>query len=127
VLLGGAEPPPAETLPEGLRPLCELEAHRFIGKDADWQARFERLRERLAVIPGLPAPRFRLPSGQAQPFRVIEHLAVGERDPHPDAGRRRRIAAARLCVCPTDRDAKPNFFGGWQRNLLLEWDNCKIP
>jgi hypothetical protein len=65
--LGGAEPPPAETLPEGLRPLCELEAHRFIGKDADWQARFERLRERLAVIPGLPAPRFRLPSARPSP------------------------------------------------------------
>ena len=57
----------------GLSPLCALDAHQFQGKQADWDAQFVCLRERIARVPGVPAPRFRVPAGSAQPFRVIEH------------------------------------------------------
>lgn len=78
VLLDGAAMPAASQLrPElqsSLAPLCGLNAHEFRGNQADWNAQFVRLRERIAQTAGIPAPRFRAPPGVEQPFRVIDHL-----------------------------------------------------
>jgi hypothetical protein len=125
VLLGGAEPPSAETLPEGLRPLCELEAHRFIGKDADWQAQFERLRERVAAIPGIPAPRFRLPSGQAQPFRVIEHLLSPHfQDPQDRLGELRSALESAGTAAVVARAALYGMGGVGKTQLALKYSHA---
>ena len=125
VLLGGAEPPSAETLPESLRPLCELEAHRFIGKDADWQAQFERLRERLAAIPGIPAPRFRLPSGQAQPFRVIEHLLSPHfQDPEDRLGELRAALESAGTAAVVARAALYGMGGVGKTQLALKYSHA---
>ena len=125
VLLGGAEPPSAETLPESLRPLCELEAHRFIGKDADWQAQFERLRERLAAIPGIPAPRFRLPSGQAQPFRVIEHLLSPHfQDPQDRLGELRTALESSGTAAVVARAALCGMGGVGKTQLALKYSHA---
>ena len=76
VLLGiGAPPAAAElhaSLRAGIAPLLSLDVHTFQGKNADWNHQFVRLRELLAKVPGVPAPRFRAPVGAVQPFRVIE-------------------------------------------------------
>ena len=125
VLLGGAEPPSAETLPEGLRPLCELEAHRFIGKDADWQAQFERLLERLAGIPGVRKPRFRLPSGQAQPFRVIEHLLSPHfQDPQDRLGELRSALESAGTAAVVARAALYGMGGVGKTQLALKYSHA---
>ena len=76
VLLGIVAPPAAAELHESLRasiaPLLSLDVHTFQGKNADWNHQFVRLRELIAKVPGVPAPRFRAPIGAVQPFRVIE-------------------------------------------------------
>ena len=86
VLMGGAAmPSPQQFHAElaGLSPLCALDAHQFQGKQADWDAQFVRLRERIAHVPGVPTPRFRVPTGSEQPFRVIEHsLSPHFQDPN---------------------------------------------
>ena len=86
VLMGGAAmPSPQQFHAElaGLSSLCALDAHEFKGKQADWDAQFVRLRERIASVPGVPAPRFRVPAGSEQPFRVIEHsLSPHFQDPN---------------------------------------------
>ena len=61
------------SLRPGLARLTTLDAHVFQGKDADWQQQFIRLREQLAAVPGVPAPRFRPPAGTPQPFRTVAH------------------------------------------------------
>ncbi|MBC7727781.1 MAG: toll/interleukin-1 receptor domain-containing protein, partial [Microbacteriaceae bacterium] len=77
VLMGAAKLPAAadlhETLRAGLLPLRPLDPHTFQGKNADWQHQFVRLRERIAAVPGVPAPSYRAPAGTVQPYRVIEH------------------------------------------------------
>jgi hypothetical protein len=87
VLLGGASMPAAHEfhadLQAGLAPLCAIDAHPFHGKQADWENQFVRLRERIAGVPGVPAPRFRAPAGAEQPFRVIDHaLSPHFQDPN---------------------------------------------
>ena len=76
VLLGIAAPPSAVDLHDSLRasiaPLLSLDVHTFQGKNADWNHQFVRLRELFAKVPGVPAPRFRVPVGAEQPFHVIE-------------------------------------------------------
>ena len=125
VLLGGTESPSAETLPESLRSLCELEAHRFIGKDADWQAQFERLCERLAAIPGIPAPRFRLPSGQAQPFRVIEQLLSPHfQDPHDRLGELRTALESAGKAAVVARAALYGMGGVGKTQLALKYSHA---
>ena len=78
VLMGGAEMPSRVRLASGLPPeihrLLEFQAHVFQGSQADWDHQFVRLRERLAVIPGVPTPRFRLPTGVEQPYAVDDDL-----------------------------------------------------
>ena len=62
VLMGGAAMPAAQQFHAelaGLLPLRALDYHQFRGKQADWDAQFVRLRERIADVPGVPAPRFR--------------------------------------------------------------------
>ena len=77
VLMGTDKLPAAadlhETLRAGLLPLLPLDPHTFQGKNADWQHQFMRLRELIAAVPGVPAPRYRAPAGTVQPYRVIEH------------------------------------------------------
>ena len=77
VLMGTDKLPRAadlhETLRAGLLPLLPLDPHTFRGKNADWHHQFVRLRERIAAVPGVPAPRYRAPAGAVQPYRVIEH------------------------------------------------------
>ena len=77
VLMGIATLPAVADLHASLRaaiaPLLPLDAHTFQGKNADWQHQFVRLRELIAAVPGVPAPRYRAPAGTVQPYRVIEH------------------------------------------------------
>ena len=65
VLLGGCAAPSTGDLHESLRdsiaPLLSLDMHAFLGKDADWHHQFMRLRELIAAVPGVPAPRARPP------------------------------------------------------------------
>lgn len=57
--------------------------HFFQGNAADWDNQFVRLREKLATHPGVPTPRYRPPSGAAQPRRLIDHqLSPHFRDPN---------------------------------------------
>jgi len=76
VLMGGAAMPSPEGFHEALGPrlseLCTLQAHSFQATQADWDAQFVRLRDRVAQLPGMPPPRFRFPAGVEQPFRVID-------------------------------------------------------
>ena len=77
VLMGTGKLPRAadlhETLRAGLSLLMQLDAHTFQGKNSDWNHQFVRLRELIAAVPGVPAPRYRTPAGTEQPYRVIEH------------------------------------------------------
>ena len=76
VLLGiGAPPAVAElhaSLRAGIGPLLPLDVHTFQGKNADWNHQFVRLRELIAAVPGVPAPRYRAPAGTEQPYRILE-------------------------------------------------------
>jgi hypothetical protein len=60
VLLGGARPVTQSDLVPypALRRLADLDSHEFQGKNADFDHQFERLRELIAGVPGMPAPRF---------------------------------------------------------------------
>lgn len=87
VLLGDASMPSASQLSAelqaGIAPLCALDAHVFQGKQSDWENQFVRLRDRVAKVPGIPEPRFRVPTGAEQPYRVIEHaLSPHFQDPN---------------------------------------------
>lgn len=77
VLMAGATAPSTRDLHPSLQQdmagLCALNMHSFHGNDADWDSQFVRLRELIASVPGVPAPRFRVPAGAQQPFHVIEH------------------------------------------------------
>lgn len=91
------------SLAHSLRVLAQIEAHRFIGKDALWQLQFMRLLDKLKTLNGVPAPRFRLPAGAAQPFHLIDQaLSPHFQDPHDqlrqlretlDGGRRVALVA----------------------------------
>ena len=86
VLLGGAKPPSLPELHETLRGSLErlpaLDVHEFHGKNEDWDQQFVRLRELIARVPGIPAPRFRPPAGTPKPFRITDHtLSPHFRDP----------------------------------------------
>ncbi len=85
VLLGGAAMPAAEQFQAGLAglaPLCALNAHVFQGRHDDWEQQFVHLRQRLATIPGVPAPRFRWPTGVVRPFRSLDQeMSRHFRDP----------------------------------------------
>ncbi len=87
VLLGGAAMPASKDLHADLQaslaPLCAIDAHSFQGKQADWENQFVRLRQRIAGVPGVPAPRFRVPVDVEPPFHVIEHaLSPHFQDPN---------------------------------------------
>ncbi len=88
VLMGGAAMPSAAALAEpvraGLSGLCELDAHVFHhgGKQDDWEHQFVRLRKLIHGVPGAPRERYREHSGQARPWRVVEHaLSAHFQDP----------------------------------------------
>jgi hypothetical protein len=87
VLLDGAMPIPDATAIHvraraDLQGLCLLRAHEFQGKNLDSNRQFVALRELLANVPGVPAPRYRTPGGE-QPFRVISRpLSPHFRDPN---------------------------------------------
>lgn len=78
VLLGGATMPSAADLADTLRAelagLCALDAHgfHFQGKQADWDAKFVQLRQRIASRPEAPREQFRLLPGRKQAWRVLE-------------------------------------------------------
>ncbi len=76
VLMGGTKMPAAEDFVEPLRGelsgLLEHNAHAFEGPQADFDAQFKRLRDHIASIDGVPAPRFRPPQGATRP-RHIPH------------------------------------------------------
>ena len=77
VLCAGAAAPAIgdlhPSLHEDIAGLCEVHMHAFQGSDADWESQFVRLRGLIAAVPGVPAPRFRVPAGAHRPFRVIGH------------------------------------------------------
>ena len=76
ILLGGSKPPSLLELDEALRINLErlplLDAHELNGKNDDWNHQFHRLRELIARVPGVPAPRYRPPAGTRKPFHVID-------------------------------------------------------
>ncbi len=75
VLLGMAAPSVLElnaALRTGLAKLFELDMHAFQGKNADWNNQFVRLRDLIAAVAGVPAPRYRAPAGISQPHHVLE-------------------------------------------------------
>jgi hypothetical protein len=78
VVVGGARPVSLDDLDpvlrSGLQRLHGLDAHEFRGKNSDWDYQFVRLRELIAGVPGVPAPRYRAPAGEAKAFHVIDHL-----------------------------------------------------
>jgi TIR domain len=99
VLLGGAKPPSLadlhENLRAGLQRLPSLDVHEFQGKNTDWDQQFVRLRELIARLPGVPAPRYRPPVGEPKPFRVIDHLLSPHfRDPRGALARVREALLA---------------------------------
>lgn len=76
VLLGGAMAPSADmfdvTLRSTIAPLLALDMHTFQGKNDDWNHQFVRLRSLLEAVPGVPAPRYRVPSdAEPPPFHAI--------------------------------------------------------
>lgn len=77
LLFADAAMPSVTDLPEALRSslanFCALNALKFGGTQAEWDAQFVRLREHIAAIPGMPAPRFRAPAGSAMPFHLGGH------------------------------------------------------
>lgn len=75
VLLGGALPPDGfcDALKPSLGGISGIDMHEFHGKQSDWDNQFVRLRDRIAGVPGVSTPRFRVPAGVEQPFRVIDH------------------------------------------------------
>lgn len=87
-LLGGAAAPSAADLDASLRnaiaPLLTLDMHSFQGKNDDWNRQFVRLRELVGVVPGVAAPRFRVPAGaEPPPFHVIDQsLSAHFSDPN---------------------------------------------
>ena len=71
VLMGGAKPPSMpelhETLRETLAQLPALDAHEFHGKNVDWDQQFVRLRELIASVAGVSAPRYGRPPARRNP------------------------------------------------------------
>ena len=66
VLVGGAAMPRRKGLANRSRGkhvgrLPDYQAHTFLGNQADWDHQFERLRKRLARVPGVPEARFQAP------------------------------------------------------------------
>ncbi len=96
LLMGGAAMPApselAEPLREGLGPLLGIDAMTLGGKDADWSSQFLRLRQRLEAVPGVPAARYRPPSGVVRPWQVAAGIG-GTRFHDPD-GRLPALLAA---------------------------------
>ena len=87
VLCGGAAPPSLAgfdaALHTALAPLPALDVHSFHGKNDAWHHQFVRLRELIAAVPGVPAPRYRAPLGTEQPFHVADQvLSAHFSDPH---------------------------------------------
>lgn len=127
VLLGGAAMPAAHELHADLQatlsPLCALDAHTFDGKQADWDAQFVRLRERVAEVPGVPAPRFRAPAGAQQPFRVIERDLTHFRDPNGLLPRLREQLAASGSAAVLARAALYGMGGVGKTQLALKYSH----
>lgn len=129
VLLDGAAMPPAHKfhadVQASLAPLCTLNAHRFQGNQADWDAQFVRLRERIAQIRSIPRPRFRPPAGSEQPFSVIAHsLSPHFQDPNGLLARLRAQLAASGSTAVLARAALYGMGGVGKTQLALKYSHA---
>ena len=108
----------------GLSPLCALDAHQFQGKQADWNEQFERLRKRIADVPGVPTPRFRVPAVSKQPFHVIEHsLSPHFQDPNGLLARLRAQLTASGSAAVLARAALYGMGGVGKTQLALKYSH----
>ncbi|WP_291990648.1 FxSxx-COOH system tetratricopeptide repeat protein [Candidatus Accumulibacter sp. ACC007] len=124
LLLGRETLPNFTSLPESLQALAEIEVHRFIGKDADWQLQFMRLLDKLKTLPGMPSPRFRSPAGMEQPFRLIDHvLSPHFQDPHGQLGQLRETLAGGQRVALVARAAIYGMGGLGKTQLALKYSH----
>ncbi|WP_291994737.1 hypothetical protein [Candidatus Accumulibacter sp. ACC003] len=124
LLLGRETLPNFALLPESLQALAEIEVHRFIGKDADWQLQFMRLLDKLKTLPGVPPPRFRLPAGVEQPFRLIDQvLSPHFQDPHAQLGQLRETLAGGQRVALVARAAIYGMGGLGKTQLALKYSH----
>jgi hypothetical protein len=128
VLLGGTAMPAPDQLHADLQdpisPLCALDAHEFRGKQADWENQFVRLRERIARVPGVPAPRFRYSTKEEQPFRTVEHaLNPHFQDPNGLLARLREQLAASGSAAVLARAALYGMGGVDKTQLALKYSH----
>jgi hypothetical protein len=124
LLLGRETLPNYASLPESLQALAAIEVHRFIGKDADWQHQFNRLLDKLKALPGVPSPRFRLPAGVEQPFRLIDQvLSPHFQDPHAQLGQLRESLAGGQRVALVARAAIYGMGGLGKTQLALKYSH----
>lgn len=126
VILGGASMPSANQLSAelqaGVAPLCALDAHAFQGKQTDWENQFVRLRDRIAKVPGIPAPRFRAPAGAEQPYRVIDHaLSTHFQDPNGLLARLHGLLTASSSASVMARAALYGMGGVGKTQLALKY------
>ncbi|HRF06966.1 FxSxx-COOH system tetratricopeptide repeat protein, partial [Accumulibacter sp.] len=112
------------SLPESLQALAEIEVHRFIGKDADWQFQFIRLLDKLEKLPGVPLRRFRLPAGVEQPFHLIDQvLSPHFQDPQAQLGQLRETLAGGRRVALVARAAIYGMGGLGKTQLALKYSH----
>jgi len=124
LLLGRETLPNYASLPESLQALAEIEVHRFIGKDADWQLQFMRLLDKLKSFPGVPPPRFRSPAGVEQPFRLIDQvLSPHFQDPRAQLGQLRETLAGGQRVALVARAAIYGMGGLGKTQLALKYSH----
>ncbi|MCB1896038.1 MAG: toll/interleukin-1 receptor domain-containing protein [Zoogloeaceae bacterium] len=126
LLLGRETQIEAGRLPESLRPLAGIQAHRFVGQDADWNDQFGRLLDLIERAPGVPAPRYRLPTGIEQPFRLIDHaLSPHFRDPDGQLEALCELLQGAQRVALVARAALYGMGGLGKTQLALKysWDN----
>jgi hypothetical protein len=83
-----------------------------------------RLLDKLKTLPGVPPPRFRLPAGVEQPFRLIDQvLSPHFQDPHAQLGQLRETLAGGQRVALVARAAIYGMGGLGKTQLALKYSH----